>query len=377
MVYFHVCIGFLIFSYLAYRLIWPLRSQKILAAGLLVLLALGAFKFPMIRLLGGARFFAPELPGWCLHFAGFLYGWVLFCFALMVVAELGRGVWFLYCRKSGRKGLSQKGQNILHGVVAGTALVFALAALWGGTRAPDVREIPLYFANLPESAEGLRVAVLSDIHVSPTVRKARVQEFVRRTNATRADLILILGDFLDGTVEELREDIAPLGDLSAPLGVWAVTGNHEYYYNYPEWRKMFQLLGIRMLENQWTNVQGIRLAGITDPAGRKFGEPVPDLKKALAGGKKYFTILLAHRPKYAVDAAKLGVDLQLSGHTHGGSIWGLKPFVKRYNAGFVAGRYQVGDMTLLVSNGTGIWNGMPLRLGAPAEILLLELHKNQ
>ena len=108
----HVCIGFLIFSYLAYRLIWPLRSQKILAAGLLVLLALGAFKFPMIRLLGGARFFAPELPGWCLHLAGFLYGWVLFCFVLMVVAELGRGVWFLYCRKSGRKGLSQKGQEV-------------------------------------------------------------------------------------------------------------------------------------------------------------------------------------------------------------------------------------------------------------------------
>lgn len=377
MVYFHALIGLVIFVFLAWRLIWPLRKKRALCIFLLILLGMGTFKFPLIRLLGGPRFFAPDLPGWGLHLAGVFHGWVVFTFVLLLAVELGTILWYGISFLRKRPVPSGK---ILYRVRVGAvcaACLPALIALWGGTCAPQVREIPLEFADLPAGADGMRIAVLSDIHVSPTVRAPRVREFVRLANETKPDLILILGDFLDGSVADIREDIAPLGELSAPHGVLAVTGNHEYYYNFPQWRQEFRKLGILMLENQWTGIRGIRFAGITDPAGRKFGEPAPSLKKALAGAANHFTILLAHRPKYAPEAAKLGARLQLSGHTHGGSVIGLKSLVKRYNGGFVAGQYQVGDMLLLISNGTGIWSGMPLRLGAPSEILLLELRKKK
>ncbi len=379
MVYFHAFIGLVILLFLGWQLVWPMRKYKVAAGALLFFLALGAFKFPLIRLLGGNRFFAPDLPGWVLHLGGFFYGWILFSFVILIPAAIFFCVWQGYCKFKKKPFFSEKTICCIRLSLVVIAAVVSLCALWGGIKPPEVRRITLAFPDLSAGADGLRIAVLSDIHAGPTVRAERVREFVRRTNETAPDMILLLGDFLDGTVAEVGKDLAPLRELRAPLGVFAVPGNHEYYYDYPEWRKFFAGCGILMLENQWTSVgnTGIRVAGITDPAGRKFKEPAPHLKRALAGAGDHFTILLAHRPKYAREAAKLGAKMQLSGHTHGGSIIGLAPLIARYNAGFVSGMYDVDGMNLLVCNGTGIWNGMPLRLGAPAEILLLELRQAQ
>ncbi|MBR4957541.1 MAG: metallophosphoesterase, partial [Lentisphaeria bacterium] len=287
--------------------------------------------------------------------------------------------WQGYCKFKKRPGISGKTIRITKLILVGIAAAVSLTALWGGIKSPEVRPVRLAFRDLPVQADGLRIAVLSDIHAGPTVREERVRKFVELANASKADVILLVGDYLDGTVEEVGRDLEPLRDLRAPLGVFAVPGNHEYYYDYPRWRQFFAEQGIRMLENRRVELgnTGVRVAGITDPAGRKFKEPAPNLKRALAGTGEHFTILMSHRPKYARLAAKLGARLQLSGHTHGGSIIGLAPFVKNFNAGFVSGKYTVDDMTLLVCNGTGIWNGMPLRLGAPSEILLLELRRDQ
>ena len=379
MVYFHAFAGLVVFSFLVWQLVWPMRKYKAAAGTLLVLLALGAFKFPLIRILGGNRFFAPDLPGWVLHLGGFFYGWILFSFAALIPAVLFFSVYQGYCKFKRKPFFAGKTICLTRLSLVGIAAVVSLCALWGGIKPPEVRRVPLFFPDLPAGAEGLRIAVLSDIHAGPTVRAERVREFVRRANEASPDAIFLLGDFLDGTAAEVGKDLEPLRELRAPLGVFAVPGNHEYYYDYPEWRKFFAGCGILMLENQWTSVgnTGIRVAGITDPAGRKFNEPAPNLKRALAGAGGAFTIFLAHRPKYAREAAKLGAKLQLSGHTHGGSIIGLAPLVKNFNAGFVSGMYDVDGMTLLVCNGTGIWNGMPLRLGAPSEILLLELRQAQ
>ena len=379
MIYFHFLIGFLILSFLAWQLVWPLRKYKMAAGSLLIFLALGSLKFPLVRVFGGNNFYAPDLPGWVLHLGGFLYGWIIFSFIILIPAAVFISVWQGYCKFKKRPGISGKTLRITKLILVGIAALVSLTALWGGIKSPEVRPVRLAFRDLPVQADGLRIAVLSDIHAGPTVREERVRKFVELANASKADVILLVGDYLDGTVEEVGRDLEPLRDLRAPLGVFAVPGNHEYYYDYPRWRQFFAEQGIRMLENRRVELgnTGVRVAGITDPAGRKFKEPAPNLKRVLAGAGEHFTILMSHRPKYARQAAKLGARLQLSGHTHGGSIIGLAPFVKNFNAGFVSGKYTVDDMTLLVCNGTGIWNGMPLRLGAPSEILLLELRRDQ
>ena len=379
MIYFHFLIGFLILSFLAWQLVWPMRKYKTAAGALLIFLTLGTLKFPLVRVFGGNNFYAPDLPGWVLHLGGFLYGWIIFRFIILIPAAVFIGVWQGYGKFKKRPGISGKTIRITKLILVGIAALVSLTALWGGIKSPEVRPVRLAFRDLPVQADGLRIAVLSDIHAGPTVRAERVRKFVELANAAKADVILLVGDYLDGTVGKVGRDLEPLRDLRAPLGVFAVPGNHEYYYDYPRWRQFFAEQGIRMLENRRVELgnTGVRVAGITDPAGRKFKEPAPNLKRALAGAGEHFTILMSHRPKYARQAAKLGARLQLSGHTHGGSIIGLAPLVRNFNAGFVSGRYTVDDMTLLVCNGTGIWNGMPLRLGAPSEILLLELRRDQ
>lgn len=379
MIYFHFLIGLLILGFLAWQLVWPMRKHKVAAGALLTFLAFGSLKFPLVRVFGGKSFFAPDLPGWVLHLGGFLFGWIIFSFIILIPAAVFFGVWHGYCKYKKRSGFSCRTIRITKWILVGMAAVMSLAALWGGIKAPEVRHIRLSFHDLPVQADGLRIAVLCDIHAGPTVKADRVRKFVELANAAKPDVILLVGDYLDGTVEDVGADLEPLRNLYAPLGVFAVTGNHEYYYDYPRWREFLDERGINMLENRRVKLgdTGIRVAGITDPAGRKFKEPAPNLKRALAGAGEHFTILMSHRPKYAREAAKLGAKLQLSGHTHGGSLWWLQPFVKNFNAGFVSGQYDVNGMTLLVCNGTGIWNGMPLRLGAPSEILLLELHRAQ
>ena len=132
---------------------------------------------------------------------------------------------------------------------------------------------------------------------------------------------------------------------------------------------------MNLLENLHVRLpNGIYLAGVSDPAARGFGEPVPDIVKAVRGiPQGRFILLLAHRPGQAHAAAKSGAALQLSGHTHGGMVYGLDWFVGRFNGGYVSGLYEVGGMKLYVSNGTSIWNGFPIRLGHESEITLLTL----
>ena len=374
---FHLLLGLLMLAYFGARLIWPLRHRKLCAAVASLLIALGAFKFVIVRLLGGPRFFAPDLPGWFLHVSAWVFGWVYFLLILMLIAEPVRGAWFLYCRRKRRPCLSRKQVNLLHASFCTVAAVLASLALYGGMCGPRIRAIERAFPDLPPAADGLRIAVLSDIHAGPTVPEARVREMVHITLAEKPDLILLTGDYFDGPVAEVGRHVAPLAGLRAKYGVYAVTGNHEYYCDYPEWRVFLHRLGLTMLENERAELPGlgIRIAGITDPAGRKFDRRPPDLAKALAGADRKFTILLAHRPQHAPEAAARGARLQLSGHTHGGSVYGLDRLVAKFNGAYVSGQYRVGGMRLVVGNGTGIWNGMPLRLGPPSEILLLTLRR--
>jgi predicted MPP superfamily phosphohydrolase len=205
---------------------------------------------------------------------------------------------------------------------------------------------------------------------------------VRLVNQADPDLVVFGGDIVDDSPGMLTAAMAPFRQLRAPHGAYVVMGNHEYYAGLEAWKRAFPALGLRLLLNQHAviAVQQARivLAGLADRVTlRGYPGEKPDLDKALAGAPEQdgntVRIVLEHQPAGAAENAARGMDVQLSGHTHGGLVLFLQPLVARFNSGFVSGQYDVQGMRLIVSNGTGLWSGMPLRLGVPGQILILKL----
>ena len=214
---------------------------------------------------------------------------------------------------------------------------------------------------------------LTDLHISRLMDGDWARQVVARTNALQADLVVITGDLIDGTPQAREQDIAPLADLRARHGVIASLGNHEYYFGAERWTREFGRLGMRVLVNRHETVEhaGARMvvAGVTDRVAPRFGMEGPDTARALLGANPTLpVILLSHQPIGMQANAEAGVDVQLSGHTHGGMVRGIDRVVRAANGGYVSGAYRIGSMRLYISNGTGLWNGFPIRLGVPAEI---------
>jgi predicted MPP superfamily phosphohydrolase len=257
--------------------------------------------------------------------------------------------------------------------ILGSAAALSLVGL-AQARCPRVRRVAIPVAELPDDLVGYRIVQWSDVHVGPTIRRRFVANLVERTNAIGADAIVITGDLVDGYLDELREQVAPLAGLHARDGVYFVTGNHEYYWRASEWVAELERLGLTFLKNAHRVIARgdahLVVAGITDPVGRHTHTSDPDA--ALAGAPRdAFKVLLSHRPQAAADADRLGVGLQLSGHTHGGQFFPFNLIIRFFQP-IVAGLHRVGTTWLYVSRGTGYW-GPPSRLGVHGEITLLEL----
>ncbi|TMB08108.1 MAG: metallophosphoesterase [Deltaproteobacteria bacterium] len=258
------------------------------------------------------------------------------------------------------------------GVVAGLSAVGVGSAL-AGLR---IKDVLVRIRDLPPALAGLRVVQISDLHIGPLLRKEWVEGVVTRVRALKPDLVAITGDLVDGTVDELREHVAPLARLAeAPRGVYFSTGNHEYYSGVDDWLRYLPTLGIRPLANERVEAApGLDVAGIHDPTGR--GRYAPDLPAALDGrDANRPVVLLAHQPRQFREAARHGVSLTLSGHTHGGQIWPFSWLVALVQP-YIAGLHRLGEAQLYVSRGTGFW-GPPMRVFAPAEITLLRLFPAQ
>jgi predicted MPP superfamily phosphohydrolase len=214
------------------------------------------------------------------------------------------------------------------------------------------------------------------VHVGPTLGREFIEELVARTNAENPDIVAITGDLVDGSVEQLREHVAPLAKLRAKHGVYFVTGNHEYYSGVDEWIGELGRIGVKVLRNERVSLaDGLDLAGVDDHSAKQMRDDHgPDLGRALAGrDTSRALVLLAHQPRAIHEAAKHGVDLQLSGHTHGGQIWPWN-FMVRLQQPYVAGLVKHGDTQLYVSSGTGYW-GPPMRLGTTPEITKIVLRR--
>ena len=259
------------------------------------------------------------------------------------------------------------------------AAATGLIALRQGLREVVVKDVEVRLRRLPRESHGTTIVQLTDLHVGLTIGRPFIEDIVRRTNALQPDIVAITGDLVDGPVASLWDAVAPLADLRARHGVFFVTGNHEFFSGVVPWIEALGRLGVKVLANERVSIGGaggFDLAGVHDLSGGRFevsgGRFDSDLPAALAGrDPQREVVLLAHQPKSVAEAARLGVGLQLSGHTHGGQLWPFGLLVQLQQP-FIAGLHQLGDTQIYVSPGTGYW-GPPMRLGTRAEITRIRL----
>jgi predicted MPP superfamily phosphohydrolase len=284
----------------------------------------------------------------------------------LAITDLLRLVVWVASTAARRPPLDPERRRLLRRAVSGVAAATAggLAGMAIGSALSSVRvkrvEVPI--ARLPKELDGFTIAQITDVHVGPTIGRRFLSSIVAEINALDADVVAITGDLVDATPDEVGQAVSVLRELKAKRGVYFITGNHEYYTGAAgEWLEFLRGLGIRVLENERVALDGLDLAGVSDYS---HGQDIP---AALAGrDPSRPLVLLAHQPRAIREAAAHGVDLQLSGHTHGGQIWPWRYLVYLQQP-FVAGLAKEKDTWIYVSKGTGYW-GPPMRLFTPAEI---------
>ena len=252
----------------------------------------------------------------------------------------------------------------------------AVHVLFEALRIPQVKEVNIEIENLPSDLEGIRIVQITDLHISPAIRRNYVQKLVERVNDISPDIIALTGDIFDDLYDQISEDVAPLAGLNARLGIFFVTGNHEYFHRVDNWLIEIEKLGLTVLLNEHKLIkQGrglILVGGVADYSAPSRNSHASDPFKAIGEfSEADVKILLAHQPLSVYEAAQAGFDLQLSGHTHGGII-SLARWLKGLEQPFQSGLYTYKSMKIYVSNGAGYYF-LPVRFGSPSEISLLKL----
>lgn len=299
--------------------------------------------------------------------------WMGLAFVLLVLSLASRVVQALMGASAGDAGSANlTAVRLWAGAVFGLGLAAAAKGLRTALRSPDLERIEVRLAGWPQALDGFRIVQISDLHIGSILDRRFAAAVVERCNALRPDLVAITGDLVDGDVHRIADEVEPLTHLRAAHGVYFVTGNHDYYSGADAWVARVEQLGIRPLRNQRVTIAragaAFDLAGVEDHHAHLVSAAHrEDLPSALAGrDSRHPLVLLAHDPLTFRAAARLGVDLQLSGHTHGGQIWPFR-YVVRLSTPYVCGLYRQNGAQLYVSRGTGFW-GPAMRLFAPGEI---------
>lgn len=357
----------------------PMRLKPMLNRAIALSTMTVALKFIWFWAFGGDAF-VPEIPSSVITVMN-LAETALFFYAgfsvSLFIAE------FLYSRIFKPILLSNLIRVVL---VTICAIAFTVLATRDCFLPPEIIEQKLELTGLPAEFDGYRIVHLSDLHASPSSRSDKISKIVELANSLNPDAVCITGDFYDGQPERRALDLEPLSRLKSQDGVFACTGNHEFYWNYYRMRHVFSSLGIKMLENTHAILQRgnakMIIGGMNDFAVTNFpldyaSQHFPSLEatfcNAPPGG---FRVLLFHRPVLIDDAQHHAVRLQLSGHTHGGCMPVLRTLVKYFNEGHCYGLYRHGNLALYNNPGTGQWSGFPLRLFSRCEITLLVLKRS-
>jgi hypothetical protein len=345
--------------------------MTIAAAAVLLLAPLGV----LASAIGGGGYPPAWLRLWV--FRPFWYGQLFL--PVLALAGLAGAMFGLPFGAAGAAG---------RGALAAMAAVLLIVSVWGylGTRRLVVRPVEAAFAELPAGLDGMRIVQLSDLHVGPHTSPRHLRRIREAVRGASPDLIVLTGDQVDDYARDVEPLGRALGELSAPLGVVAVPGNHDVYAGWPAVRRGMERLGWRVLVNDAVPLErgGARLwvAGTGDPAGR--GGPagadpsvVPDIGRTLSGVPSgEFTVVLAHNPALWPELASHGVPLTLSGHTHHGQLsiprlgWSLASLFLEHSMG----TYRRGGSMLYINPGTNFW-GIPLRIGALPEVTVITLRR--
>lgn len=255
----------------------------------------------------------------------------------------------------------------------GLATALIALALVQGSRAPQVVHHEVVLEGLPLPLDGTTVAALADLHLGSQLGALWLAGRVAQVQALAPDLVVLLGDNFEGHGGPAPSLLPVLRRLHAPLGVYAVTGNHEHFGDSSEALRLSEAAGVRWLRDRRVQLRpGLYLAGVDDLTIRWRRQLDKDfVTPVLSPPADGATILLSHSPLQLRQAAAAGAGLMLSGHTHGGQIWPFGYLVQQFYPQLV-GRHEVAGMTLIISRGTGLW-GPRMRLWRRGEILLLTL----
>lgn len=382
---------FAINFYIGYRLTWlfPAGSPwKVVVWSVIVACALMVMVSPFMRIFGSKVF---ELASRKLVFVGYSYlGFMTLLFFILVILDV---FFFISTKAISNQSFSEERRALLFGygpwAAAGLTAALSVKGFQTAFRGPDVVPVAIKKKNLPSSLQGLKIAQISDLHVSSTIRKDYVEAVVAKTMAEKPDIIVLTGDMVDGSYEDLKVDVDPLRKLSAPMGIYYITGNHEYYWGHENWGKVFVDFGFKVLHNQHIVIEKngakVVVAGVPDFTVESFKVGKVDAELALTGvPMDAFRIFLVHQPegyklldKAAVkilgkDSTENICDLQLSGHTHAGQFFPASLFIGLFHK-YARGLYLHEDkFWIYVNPGTGYW-GPTNRLGVPSEITLFTL----
>jgi uncharacterized protein len=262
------------------------------------------------------------------------------------------------------------------GVLAGGGL--ASFGAWRAFAPARITEVALRLPKLPRALDGFTLVQLSDVHIGPVLKRAFLDELVDRANACKPDLVAITGDLVDGSPKYIGSVVEGVTRLKSRFGTYFCTGNHDYYSGADDWVAELHGWGVNVLRNRRVVIGdaggAFDLLGVDDwgGVGRGLSRDY-DLKTAMDGRvPDRASILLAHQPSNFDEVAKQGIDLQLSGHTHGGQTFPATGIATLIWGERAHGLSQVGGSQLFVSRGCG-FVGPPTRLGSPPEIVKVVL----
>ena len=365
------------------------RRASRFASGLLVALACS---LPVLILIwaGWSRSHAPIVNLIAFGWLGLSFYLVM----LLLAADAARLLLAIWPRKQAPAPAAPSGEPasgaetrrvfVARGVAGGALLAAggigafgARAALWDITTPETHVVLPRW----PRALDGFSIALLTDIHIGPTLDGRFLRHLVEKTNQLRPDLIAIGGDLVDGSVKQIGRHVAELRHLRSKYGTFFVTGNHEYYAGAGPWIEFLQRLGVEVLLNNKLAIGDVGpsgasfdLVGLPDFHAGRVGAEEPRIAKAIVGrDAERELIVLAHQPVQIKQVALSGAGLQLSGHTHGGQLFpfsALTQLAQPYLAGLY--RHEASDTQIYVSRGSGFW-GPPMRVLAPAEISLIRV----
>jgi predicted MPP superfamily phosphohydrolase len=262
--------------------------------------------------------------------------------------------------------------------VGGAGVIAAGFGAYGVRRAfapPSIDEVSVRMPRLPRAFDGLRIVQVSDVHIGDVLGRPFLEDMVQRCNALKPDLVAVTGDLVDGTIAQLGPTISALQKLRSRWGTYFITGNHEFYSGDVVWCAELERMGMTVLRNRTVTLRDgaarLDLVGVDDYGHRERPHGW-NLDAAVVGrDPETAAVLLAHQPQAVDEAMQKGIELQLSGHTHGGQLFPITGLVTarwRYSAGL----YRVGEGHVYVHRGTGFW-GPPMRIGSPPEIAAITL----